>query len=207
MQGRSLRILQPCSSHTPAAGWSMHGGCLRIQLSRYQWIFFLSFFLFFFISWRLITYNIVVVFFIPRHESAMDTHVFPIPIPPPTSLSTRSLWVFPVHQVWALVSCIQPGLVKISMDFHCQPWPLSLIGIIAMLFITGPTRLPGWGGFTEQERARPTDSWKERTLSLLKWNEECCFYVNQSEIVRDMAQQLREQIIKRRAKLANSWGS
>ena len=36
-------------------------------------------------------------------------------------------------------------------------------------------------------------------------NEECCFYVNQSEIVRDMAQQLREQIIKRKEKLANSW--
>ena len=31
--------------------------------------------------------------------------------PPPTSLSTRSLWVFPVHQVQALLSCIQPGLV------------------------------------------------------------------------------------------------
>ena len=50
-------------------------------------------------------------FVIHWNESAMDLHVFPIPIPPPTSPSTRSLWVFPVHQAWALVSCIQPGLV------------------------------------------------------------------------------------------------
>ena len=38
-------------------------------------------------------------------------------------------------------------------------------------------------------------------------NEKCCFYVNQSEIDKDTAQQLREQIIKRREKLANSWGN
>ena len=52
-----------------------------------------------------------MAFVIHWHESAMDIRVFPIPITPLTSLSTRSLWVFPVHQVWALVSCIQPGLV------------------------------------------------------------------------------------------------
>ena len=53
----------------------------------------------------------VVVFVIHWHESAMDLHIFPIPIPPPTSLSTQFLWVFPVHLARALVSCIQPGLV------------------------------------------------------------------------------------------------
>ena len=31
--------------------------------------------------------------------------------------------------------------------------------------------------------------------------------VNLSEIFRDMAQQLREQIIKRKEKVANSWGN
>ena len=54
----------------------------------------------------------VVIFVIHWNETAMGLHVFPIPIPPPTSLSSRSLHVFPVHQVWALVSWIQPGLVS-----------------------------------------------------------------------------------------------
>ena len=74
-------------------------------------IIFFFFFTFTFISWRLITLHYCSGFVIHWHESAMDLHVFPIPIPPPTSLSTRSLWVFLVHQPQALVSFIQPGLV------------------------------------------------------------------------------------------------
>ena len=53
----------------------------------------------------------LMAFSIHWYESTMDLHVFPFPIPPPASLSIPSLWVFPVHQPWTLVSCIQPGLV------------------------------------------------------------------------------------------------
>ena len=71
---------------------------------------------------------IVVDFVIHWNETAMGLHVFPIPIPPPTFPSTRSLWVFRVHQVRVLVSCIQPGLVicftldniHVSMLFPCN---------------------------------------------------------------------------------------
>ena len=71
-------------------------------------------------------------FAIHCHESAMDLHVFPILNPPLTFLPIPSLWVIPVHQPGALVSCIQPGLVicftldniHVSMLF-CQIIPPS----------------------------------------------------------------------------------
>ena len=66
-----------------------------------------------------------MVLVIHWHELAMDLHVFPILIPPPTSLSTWSLWVFPVHQPRALVSCIQPRLV-ICFTLDNIPCPCTL---------------------------------------------------------------------------------
>ena len=72
-------------------------------------VFFFLFF--FFIFEGQLLYNMLVVFAIHWHESAMDLHVLPILIPPLSSFPIPSLWVFPVHQPWALVSCIQLGLL------------------------------------------------------------------------------------------------
>ena len=84
------------------------------------------FFPFIFISWRLTTLQYCSQFSHTSDscESAMDLHVFPIPIPLPTSLSIRSLWVFPVHQVRALVSCTQPGLVVCFTIDNIHVWML-----------------------------------------------------------------------------------
>ena len=76
----------------------------------FSWAIYCFFYLFLLIGGELL-YNIVVIFAIHWHESAMDLHVVPILIPPPASLPTPSFWVFPVHQAQTLVSCIQPGLV------------------------------------------------------------------------------------------------
>ena len=68
-------------------------------------------FSFIFISWRLITSQHCSGF---CHTLTWISHgvtCIPHPDPTPTSLSTRFLWVFPVHQAQAFVSCIQPGLV------------------------------------------------------------------------------------------------
>ena len=97
-----------------------------------------------------------MIFAIHWHESAMDLHVWPIPIPPATSLPIASLWVFPVHQPWALVSCIQPGLaicftldsVLVSMLFSQNIQLLSLVRLLQAHDCCSPSPLSM--GFSRQ---------------------------------------------------------
>ena len=75
--------------------------------------FYFIIFSFIFISWRLITLQYCSGF---CHSLTWISHGFTCaPHPePPSHLHPHlipSLWVIPVHQPWALVSCIQPGLV------------------------------------------------------------------------------------------------
>ena len=95
-----------------------------------------------------------MVFVIHWHESAMDLHVSLIPIPPPTSLSTWFLWVFPVHQAWALVSYIQPGLV---ICFTLDNIHVSML--FSFFFFAQQVILlnAGWG-------------WGQRHWMLFSWN-------------------------------------
>ena len=57
---------------------------------------FFFFFPFIFISWRLITLQYCSGFVIHWHESAMDLHVFPIPIPHPNPPSQLPLYPIPL---------------------------------------------------------------------------------------------------------------
>ena len=96
-------FLSPYSITKIPSLWDRH----RHRL--FVWFFF--FFPFIFISWRLITLWYCSGFCHTLTWINRGFTCFPHPDPPPTSLSIPSLWVFPVHQPRALVSCIQPGLV------------------------------------------------------------------------------------------------
>ena len=110
---------------------------LKLKHVRFIYFFFHQFIFFplIFISWRLITLQYCSGFCYTLTWISRGFTCVPIPISPSASLPIPSLWVFPVHQPWALVSCIQPGLVicftldniRVSMLFS-QNIPPSLDG-------------------------------------------------------------------------------
>ena len=86
-----------------------------------------------------------MVFVIHWYESAMDLQVFPIPIPHPTSLSTRFLWVFPVHQalcfknifgidfylfILFLLICLVSVFLKLILNYLWEALNFNLIDYI-----------------------------------------------------------------------------
>ena len=128
-----------------------------------------------------------------------------------TSQRTAEAWgffSFAPATLWQLVNAwLEDPTIKISMDFHCQPWPLLYPWLVLLLCSSLQDQLDSLAEVVLQNRTE-LDLLTDKKVGLsLFLNEECCFYVNQSEIVREMAQHLREQIIKRREKLAKSWGN
>ena len=105
-----------CSTSTDISlySWKIHEKVNKLVILNEQIndiFFFFLFFPFIFISWRLINLQYCSDF---CHTLTWISHGFtcvPHPEPPPTSLPIPSFWVIPVHKPWALVSCIQPGLV------------------------------------------------------------------------------------------------
>ena len=103
----------------------------------------------------------------------MDLHVSPVPIPPPISLSTQSLWVFPVHQARALVSCIQPGLAypyvffffKVYHLFFHQSWPQFIL-----MFLFPTTDVWNKAVLLPFPNVQPCFTWRDWVWFIYTWD-------------------------------------
>ena len=112
-----------------------------------------------------------MVFAIHWHESAMDLHVFPIPIPPAVSLPIPIPLGLPSAPGPALVSCIQPGLL---ICFTLDNILVSMLWEILMIDVnwgTGKTR----GNSGLRKHSVKADNWKIKPLYWILVNRESLF--------------------------------
>ena len=88
---------------------------------------------FFFLCYNFF-FLILVVFAIHWHESAMDLHVFPIPIPPPASLSIPSLLL--KHSATSGNVChILHGSMIWRQNLHVPAYFFSFPSLVPLLLI------------------------------------------------------------------------
>ena len=108
-------------------------------------------------------------FVIHWHESAMELHVFPIPIPPPTTRSNRFLWVFPVHQAQALVPCIPPGLVICFTIDNTHAVKSSNTTLLTEVYIVKATVFPVVMYGCESWTIKKAEHWRIDAFKLWCW--------------------------------------
>ena len=86
-----LDLLDHSGRAVGTAAWTCYRAfsCSRLYSQLFRSLIFFLIYLFILIG-GLLLFNIVVVFAIHRHESAMDAHVSPILNPPPSTLPTLS---------------------------------------------------------------------------------------------------------------------
>ena len=85
-------------------------------LIKFLWVFFLllscmSYFFFFYFIFFLFVVNFVIHW----NKTAMGLHVFPIPIPPPTSRVISIFWILTAYQIYFYQKSLQENL-----GFHYQ---------------------------------------------------------------------------------------
>ena len=107
MQGSLKLGYHAVLHHMRILEFLVHSRLFEYLLSELKDKLFFYFFPFIFISWRLITLQYMPYIDVNQPWIYMCSPSWTPLLPPPIP----SLWVFPVHQLWALVSCIQPGLV------------------------------------------------------------------------------------------------